>query len=403
MWPKKLSSMLVLMLFLHTLFVKGVFCLRLTELRVPSGVKQGAPVWLYCGYDLEKDDLYSVKWYKNHVEFYRYLPSDEPPGQKYDLLGVHINLNKSNQTHVYLEKTDLNSEGSYGCEVSTEAPSYRTVKADKDMTVYVLPEGKPRIDGIDGMYEIGDYVNLTCVSKPSKPAAVLSWTINSQQVDERFLTPMITERHPDGLESTILGLQFQVTLNHFNKGVMTVRCTATISQNYYSHSEETLLGERLKSASPDASFGHNEAGPKITGGQTRYHVGDIVDVNCTSARDVRPAELHWFINDRKAKSDYIIKYSDIKYVDNTVSAVLGLKFRVHQEHFLSDGLRLKCTATVSRVIGTSSKETVVGNLRQSSGLHVSENSGSALNHGSGCYLQAWLLWCLVVLLLSVTD
>ncbi|GIY02318.1 hypothetical protein CEXT_247551 [Caerostris extrusa] len=38
-------------------------------------------------------------------------------------------LPKSNATHVYLYKTDLNTEGTYGCEVSTEAPSFRTIKA----------------------------------------------------------------------------------------------------------------------------------------------------------------------------------------------------------------------------------------------------------------------------------
>ncbi|XP_076370278.1 uncharacterized protein LOC143256662 isoform X2 [Tachypleus tridentatus] len=385
--------MFTFLLLINTFVVQAVLSLKLTELDVPSVVKQGAPVWLYCGYDLEEDELYSVKWYKNHVEFYRYLPSDEPPGQKYDLLGVHINLSKSNQTHVYLEKTDVNSEGSYGCEVSTEAPSYRTVKADKNMNVYVLPEGKPIIDGIDRMYDIGEYVNLTCKSRPSKPVAVLSWSINGQPVDERFLTPVQIERYVDGLESAVLSLQFYVTLNHFNQGTMKVRCTATISQDYFSHSEETVI----------ASIVNNEAGPKISGGQTRYRVGDVVDVNCTSAIDVRPAELQWFINEKKAKPGYIIKYPNINYLGSMVASVLGLKFRVRQEHFLSDGLRLKCTATVSRIIGTSSQELTVGNLRHSSGPHVSENSGSALNKGSMCRVQVWLFWCFVAILCSVTD
>ncbi|XP_076323751.1 uncharacterized protein LOC143232336 [Tachypleus tridentatus] len=403
--------MFTLLLLINTLLVQAVFGLKLTALNVPSGVKQGAPVWLYCGYDLEEDDLYSVKWYKNHVEFYRYLPSDEPPGQKYDLLGVHINLNKSNQTHVYLEKTDLNSEGSYGCEVSTEAPSYRTVKADKDMNVYVLPEGKPTIDGIDRMYEIGDHINLTCISRPSKPAAVLSWTINGRPVDERFLTPMQIERYLDGLESTILGLQFQANFNSFTHGVMKVRCTATISQDYYSHSEKTVIGERLKATTPDIFFVDNEAGPKISGGHSRYHVGDVVDVNCTSATDSRPAELQWFINNKRpsvlgdmlARSDYIIRYPDVNYMGEMVTSVLGLKFRVQQKHFLSEGLRLKCTSTVSRVIGTNSREVTVGNLRQSSGLHVSENSGSVLNKSCCCYVHVWLFWCLLALNYSVAD
>ncbi|UYV82868.1 hypothetical protein LAZ67_22001158 [Cordylochernes scorpioides] len=66
------------------------WALRLSRLEVPSAVVLGEPAWLNCSYDLESDELYSVKWYKNNVEFYRFLPSDRPPGQKYDLKGVFV-------------------------------------------------------------------------------------------------------------------------------------------------------------------------------------------------------------------------------------------------------------------------------------------------------------------------
>lgn len=68
--------------------------LRLSRLDVPAAVIRGEPAWLNCSYDLEKDELYSVKWYKNNVEFYRYLPTDRPPGQKYDLQGVYVDVSK---------------------------------------------------------------------------------------------------------------------------------------------------------------------------------------------------------------------------------------------------------------------------------------------------------------------
>ncbi|KFM72515.1 hypothetical protein X975_15586, partial [Stegodyphus mimosarum] len=57
------------------------------SLDVPSAVMQGDSIWLNCTLDLESDDLYSVKWYKNDVEFYRHLPQDSPSGQKYDIPG----------------------------------------------------------------------------------------------------------------------------------------------------------------------------------------------------------------------------------------------------------------------------------------------------------------------------
>ncbi|XP_013792333.2 uncharacterized protein LOC106476214, partial [Limulus polyphemus] len=115
-----------------------VYGLRLQKVEVPTAVRRGDPVWLNCTYDLESDDLYSVKWYKNNVEFYRYLPSDDPPGQKYDLLGVYVNLSQSKLGNVYLSSSDLNTEGTYRCEVSAEAPSFQTERAERELQVYGL-------------------------------------------------------------------------------------------------------------------------------------------------------------------------------------------------------------------------------------------------------------------------
>ncbi|KAK8758916.1 hypothetical protein V5799_003451, partial [Amblyomma americanum] len=69
---------------------EGGLCLRLVDLHVPGAVRSGEPVQLRCEYDLENAELYSVKWYKNNVEFYRYLPSDVPPGQSYELVGTFV-------------------------------------------------------------------------------------------------------------------------------------------------------------------------------------------------------------------------------------------------------------------------------------------------------------------------
>ncbi len=39
-----------------------------------------------------------------------------------------------------------------------------------------------------------------------------------------------------------------------------------------------------------------DEGPKITGGKPRYHIGDEVNVNCTSGTSKPAANLQWFIN-----------------------------------------------------------------------------------------------------------
>ncbi|KAH7965946.1 hypothetical protein HPB49_012277 [Dermacentor silvarum] len=125
---------------LHQLQRKGSgLCLRLVDLHVPGAVRSGEPVQLRCEYDLENAELYSVKWYKNNVEFYRYLPSDVPPGQSYELLGTFVDHSRSDKNNVFLEKTDLNTEGMYGCEVSTEGPGFKTVKGERELRIYGCP------------------------------------------------------------------------------------------------------------------------------------------------------------------------------------------------------------------------------------------------------------------------
>lgn len=59
---------------------------------VPAVVLRGEAVWLNCSFDLENEKLYSVKWHKDDVEFYRYLPEDIPPAQTYHVEGVHLDV-----------------------------------------------------------------------------------------------------------------------------------------------------------------------------------------------------------------------------------------------------------------------------------------------------------------------
>ncbi|GBM04304.1 hypothetical protein AVEN_146183-1 [Araneus ventricosus] len=102
---------------------------------VPNPTNQGESVELICSYELDEDKLYSVKWYKDDVEFYRYVPNDWPPGQFLPLQGVRVDLSKSGSQSVYLRNVDLNSAGVYRCEVSAEAPEFQTVEAEKEMKV----------------------------------------------------------------------------------------------------------------------------------------------------------------------------------------------------------------------------------------------------------------------------
>lgn len=45
-----------------------------------------------CTYDLEGDELYSVKWYKGRQEFYRYLPKEHPHNKVFPLLQIDVDV-----------------------------------------------------------------------------------------------------------------------------------------------------------------------------------------------------------------------------------------------------------------------------------------------------------------------
>ncbi|CAG9834270.1 unnamed protein product [Diabrotica balteata] len=60
------------------------------RLNVPRAVRVGHSVTLGCEYDLEGSPLYSVKWYRDSGEFYRYVPKEEPPTRVFPQPGLHV-------------------------------------------------------------------------------------------------------------------------------------------------------------------------------------------------------------------------------------------------------------------------------------------------------------------------
>ncbi|XP_055929951.1 cell adhesion molecule 2-like isoform X2 [Argiope bruennichi] len=221
---------------------------RIVMLDVPSPTILGESVELTCSYELDNEQLYSVKWYKNDVEFYRYVPNDWPPGQFLPLPGIRVDLSKSNKNSVYLRHVDLNSSGIYRCEISAEAPSFDTAEAEKEMKVFVLPSEGPTLTGGNQEYRIGDTVVVNCTSAKSKPAATLRWYINDELVGPEYETEYSTTRHADGLETSSLGLKFVVTSKHFQNGNMKLKCTATISRIYTMSNEEMVFGGRQQTS-----------------------------------------------------------------------------------------------------------------------------------------------------------
>lgn len=254
------------------------------------------------------------------------------------------------------------------------------------------------MEGFQPRYQVGDQVNITCYSRPSKPIATLKWFVNNNAVPAKYETRAGTTRHENGLQSTSTTLHFEMRPEHVSRDVIRFKCTSFVTQAHSRSSEELVIGDK---GPPSGRAPQESNSPRILSEKSRYEVGDDVDVNCTSIITEHPVELRWFVNDHEVKGSEAVRFPNVRYADGTQAAVLGLRFRVEARHFSdSDGLRLKCTATQSRVVALSSEETVQGAHQRSSGFRfASDRANSSLNGGRFARLFCW--WWILKTLRSV--
>ncbi|KAK9503425.1 hypothetical protein O3M35_009980 [Rhynocoris fuscipes] len=96
---------------------------------------RGEMAILECHYELEGDNLYAVKWYKENEEFYRFVPKSNPPTASYKVEGIKVDHQLSDSRQVALRNVNLKSSGIYRCEVSAEAPSFSSAHKEARMEV----------------------------------------------------------------------------------------------------------------------------------------------------------------------------------------------------------------------------------------------------------------------------
>ena len=56
----------------------------------------GHSVSLLCDYDLERQSLYQVKWYKGRHEFYRYSPGEHSKKKIFLVKNLDVDVSKQN-------------------------------------------------------------------------------------------------------------------------------------------------------------------------------------------------------------------------------------------------------------------------------------------------------------------
>ncbi|XP_042878744.1 uncharacterized protein LOC122257507, partial [Penaeus japonicus] len=105
---------------------------------VPLYAFAGGQATLSCSYDLRATRLYSLKWYHNRTEFYRYVPTERirpvyiGPSHKFSVKEL---FRSDQRVTLSLTRLSVTASGQYRCEVIAEHPSFRTEAGTASMTV----------------------------------------------------------------------------------------------------------------------------------------------------------------------------------------------------------------------------------------------------------------------------
>jgi len=131
------SLLLFTSLLCLTTFLELSQAIRLVNVTIPSQAVLGSQHHqLFCDYDLETDQLYSLKWYLNGTEMVNLMPhkGEQLALELYPAPGVHIDQTRTTGDIVTLDHVDWSTAGFWRCEISAEA-HFQTEQAEKYMQV----------------------------------------------------------------------------------------------------------------------------------------------------------------------------------------------------------------------------------------------------------------------------
>ncbi|XP_011054170.1 PREDICTED: uncharacterized protein LOC105145948 [Acromyrmex echinatior] len=250
------------------LIVGGATGLKDLTINVPKMVRSGESVTLSCHYDLEGLALYTIQWFFNDREFYRFIPDRKPPPPYsiFDVDGIQVNVSKSNSHDVTLVNVSRELTGIYKCEVSAGSPSYHTGIERAKMEVVDAPKTDPAIRTEKDRIAVGEMLRVNCTSGKSRPAPDVTWKINGEAILKNsglYKIRHFQTSHDNVTQSITSLIEFRVINSMFRKGYLHLRCTVYIS-DVYRKSVETEISEdmpRIASITGESPpFGHRANG-----------------------------------------------------------------------------------------------------------------------------------------------
>ncbi|XP_043265561.1 uncharacterized protein LOC122405113 [Colletes gigas] len=260
-------------LFHLLLIVGGATGLKDLTINVPAVVRSGDTVTLSCHYDLEGLPLYTIQWFLDGTEFYRYLPERDPPYTTFVVDGIHVNVSKSNTHDVTVVDVSRKLTGLYKCEVSAGSPSYHTLIEKASMEVVDAPKTDPTIGIQKERIAVGETLRANCTTGNSSPASAITWKLNGDLIANDSL--QFRSRYfeiPQDDESMVSKstIDFKVTSEMFRNGRLHLRCTASIADVYRKSADIEINEDAPRIASitgespPRGPRGNNSAGQNST-------------------------------------------------------------------------------------------------------------------------------------------
>ncbi|KAG0411919.1 hypothetical protein HPB47_010945 [Ixodes persulcatus] len=212
----------------------GTGDLRLIKVDVPPNALLGGGARLQCRFKLGNTPLYSVKWYKEDQEFFRYVPSDHPPKNVFPLKGVTVNVCATARSRIMRYGRHLIKK------ICWESTGQRVVLFPNSS----LPKDGPKIRGIQKYYDVGDAVDINCYSPESQPVVSFRWFLNDSPAEPPiFEISNLATLHENGLESSASRLRFIIREDQFLNGSASIKCVAEVP-DVYMKANETIIHRR---------------------------------------------------------------------------------------------------------------------------------------------------------------
>ena len=198
-----LHLLLFIPFFSHSVTGVGI------EIATPSILVYPAGTWFNCSISKTFKDaqqLDTIKWFKDNNHFYTYSFRGDRISFKtlMDQGITDIDGEASTEGNVFLTRTNLNTSGVFRCEIQTGEDNILSSESESRAVYLPLGGGFPELeiqpklplyvhyDTQIVIMSVDDYINVTCTSQPSFPAAEIFFKINGHRVPKEDLVDVKT-------------------------------------------------------------------------------------------------------------------------------------------------------------------------------------------------------------------